>query len=79
MAFFNRPIMANTQTWYTGGDPEQGFQRCLADGLNQSLVSSIAQTNASKLDTTYSTDLWPIKKRAESMMNQSDLEATTVG
>ena len=48
--------MANTQTWYTGGDPEQGFQGCLADGLNQSLVSSIAQTNASKLDTTYSTD-----------------------
>ena len=49
--------MANTQTWYTGGDPEQGFQRCLADGLNQSLVSSIAQITASKLDTTYSTDV----------------------
>jgi len=24
-------------------------------------------------------DLWPIKKRAESMTNQSDIEATTVG
>ena len=83
--------MANTQTWYTGGDPEQGFQLCLADELNQSLVSSIAQTNASKLDTTYSTDFQlraviPNRtrslaniKRAESMMNQSDLEATTVG
>ena len=26
------------KSWYTGGDPEQGFRRCFADGLNQSLV-----------------------------------------
>ena len=28
---------------YTGGGPEQRFRRCSADGLNQSLVSSVAQ------------------------------------
>ena len=26
------------KSWYTGGSPEQGFWRCFADGLNQSLV-----------------------------------------
>ena len=31
------------KSWYTDGDPEQGFRRCFADGLNQSLVSSMAQ------------------------------------
>ena len=28
---------------YTGGSLEQGFWRCFADGLNQSLVLSVAQ------------------------------------
>ena len=31
------------KSWYTGGDPQQGFQRCFADGLDQSLVSSAVQ------------------------------------
>ena len=31
------------KSWYTGR-PEQGFRRCFADGLNQSLASSTAQT-----------------------------------
>ena len=31
------------QSWRVG--PEQGFQRCFADRLNQSLVSSVAQAN----------------------------------
>ena len=31
------------KSWYTGGDPEQGFRRCFADGLNQMLVSPVAQ------------------------------------
>ena len=30
------------KSWYTGGDPEQGFLCCIADGLNQSLLSSVA-------------------------------------
>ena len=30
------------QSWYTTEDPEQGFRRCFTDGLNQSLVSSVA-------------------------------------
>ena len=33
---------------YTSGDPEQGFRRCFADELNQSLVSSVAQATTSK-------------------------------
>ena len=28
------------KSWYTAGGPEQRFQRCFADGLDQSLVSS---------------------------------------
>ena len=30
------------KSWYTGGDPEQGFQCCFTDKLNQSLVWSVA-------------------------------------
>lgn len=41
--FFNRPIMVCTQTLYTDGGPEQGFQRCCADRLNKRLISSSAQ------------------------------------
>jgi len=31
------------RSWYTGGDPEQGFRRCFADGLNQSEVSGCSR------------------------------------
>ena len=31
------------KSWYTGGGLKQGFRRCFADGLNQSLVLSAAQ------------------------------------
>ena len=42
--FFNRPIMARSQqSWYTCGDPEQGFRQCFADERNQSLLLSVAQ------------------------------------
>jgi len=30
------------KSWYRSGDPEQGFLGCFADGLDQSLVSSVA-------------------------------------
>ena len=33
------------KSWYTGGGPE-GFRRCFADGLNQSLVSSVVQATS---------------------------------
>ena len=39
MDFFSKPIMGPTQV----GAPEQGFRRCFAEGLNQSLVSSVQQ------------------------------------
>ena len=39
-AFFNWPIVARTQIWIHTGSPEQGFRRCFADGVNQSLISS---------------------------------------
>ena len=31
------------KSWYTAGDPEQGFRRRFADGLSQSLVSSVVR------------------------------------
>ena len=37
--FFNRQIMARSRkSWYSGGDPEQGFRRYFVDGLNQGPV-----------------------------------------
>ena len=42
--------------WYTGGDPEQGFRRCFADRLKQSLVSSVVQATWRKL-----LPFWPPK------------------
>ena len=41
--FFKRPIMLRTQIRIHRWGPEQGFRRYFADGLNQSLVSSVAQ------------------------------------
>ena len=42
--FFTKPIMVCTQiVRCTGGDPEQGFQHCFADGLNQISVLSVVQ------------------------------------
>ena len=35
------------KSWYTGGGPEQGFWHCFTDGLDQSLVSSVAQAGVS--------------------------------
>ena len=45
MAFLKSQSWRGLRSWYTRGGPEQGFQRCFADGLNQSLVSSEAQAN----------------------------------
>ena len=43
MSFLTGQSCRVLKSWYTGGDPEQGFRRCLADGLNQMLVSPVAQ------------------------------------
>ena len=45
MAFLKSQSWRGLRSWYTRGGPEQGFQRCFADGLSQSLVSSEAQAN----------------------------------
>ena len=46
IGFFNRPIMTRTQILvHRWGPKEQGFWRCLTDGLYQSLVSCVAQTS----------------------------------
>ena len=34
---------------YSGGDPDQGFWHCFADGLNQSLDSSVSQAAVLRL------------------------------
>ena len=43
MAFLTGQSWRVLKSWYTGGDPEQGFRHCFADGLNQRLISSSAQ------------------------------------
>ena len=43
MAFLTDESWRVLKSWYTGGGTEQGFRRCFADGLNQSLVSSVTQ------------------------------------
>ena len=43
MPFFKRPVMLRTQIRIHRWGPEQGFRGCFAEGLNQSLVSSVAQ------------------------------------
>ena len=45
------PIMARTQILVhrgEGGGAEQGFRRRFADGVNESLVSSVAQASSAK-------------------------------
>ena len=46
MAFLTGQSWRVLKSWYTGGDLEQGFRRCFADGLNQSQpsASSFSQT-----------------------------------
>ena len=43
MAFLTGQSRRALKSWYTNGGPGEGFGRCLADGLNRSLVSSAAQ------------------------------------
>ena len=39
MAFLTGQSWHILKSWYTGRDPEQGFQHCLTEGLNQKLRS----------------------------------------
>ena len=41
MAFLTGQSWHILKSWYAGGGLKQGFQRCFADGLNQSLVLSV--------------------------------------
>ena len=43
MAFLTDQSWRILKFWYTAGNPEQGFWHCFADGIYQSLVSSVAQ------------------------------------
>ena len=43
VAFFTGHSWCALKFWYNAGGPEQGFQRCFADGLTRSLVLSVAQ------------------------------------
>ena len=45
MAFLTGQTWRVLKSWYTGGDPEQEFLNCFADGLNQTLVSTVAQAS----------------------------------
>ena len=39
VAFLTGSLWRVLKSWYTGGGPEQGFQRRFADGLNQTFTS----------------------------------------
>ena len=43
MASLTGQSLPVVKSWYTSAGPEQEFQRCFADGLDQSLVSSVMQ------------------------------------
>ena len=43
LAFLTGQSRCVLKSWYTGGDPEEGFWHCFADGLNQSFVSLAAE------------------------------------
>ena len=43
MDLLTSPSLCVLKSWYAGGGPKQGFQRCFADGLNQRVVLSVAQ------------------------------------
>ena len=45
--------MSRTQIWFTEGGLEQGFRRGFTDGLDQSLVSSLAQATVSSDSLIY--------------------------
>ena len=45
VAFLTGQSWRLLKSWYTVGGPEQGFQRCFAEGLNQSLVLSVVQAS----------------------------------
>ena len=42
MAFLTGQSWRLLKSWYTGGRPDHGFRRCLADALNQKLSSVCA-------------------------------------
>ena len=46
MAFSTGQSLRVLKSWYTAGGPEGGFRRSLADGLNQRVVSSVAQARS---------------------------------
>ena len=45
MAFSTGQSWCLLKSWYTDEGPEQEFQYCFADRLNQSLVSSVVQAS----------------------------------
>ena len=46
MTFSTGQSLRVLKSWYTAGGPEGGFRRSLADGLNQRVVSSVAQARS---------------------------------
>ena len=51
MAFLTGQSWRILKSWYSAGDPEQGFWRCFPDGLNKSWVMSLTQADAPQVST----------------------------
>ena len=64
MSFLTGQSWRLLKSWYAGEDPEQGFRRCFADGLNQSLVSSVAQAEC-VADIAKKADRLTFKKKCD--------------
>ena len=68
----NKGLFLTGQSWrvlksgYTAGSPEQGFRRCFADGVNQSLISSARRLdfrgNYRTVSETFSNEIYIFRR-----------------
>ena len=84
MVFLTGQSWRELKSWYTGGDPDQGFWRCFADRHNQSLLSFLARIRSEKalnrtFPFTYDFKVTPLQAffaaRVEHKRNQLTVKA----
>ena len=63
MAFLTGQSWRALKSLYTGGNLEQRLRRCFADGLNRSLVSSVAQATNGLVTPSLDNNVMPYRDR----------------
>ena len=63
MAFLTGQSRRVLKSLYKGGSLEQGLRHCFADGLNQSLVSSVAQATNGLVTPSLDNNVMPYRDR----------------